>query len=305
MDILHEDLVFDLRPLADNELADVQATYQVSNPGPDTTVDLLFVAPNLEAGQVQLNGESAITAVAIDAVPIPEDWATPAFSPSETNGLKFTLPLSQGEHSISVQYATLPDSDDQNIYRIHTLNYWLAPARQWHSFGTLTVDIFTPPGWKANFVPDIPKVGKNHWRQTFNGLPSDSIMLSSYLTLPAYVKFLRWILVLGSFGISILIVWRSYRWVGRLSKQKQWSQGWLVLAFLLLIPLGVPLFWMITGLGVYASESLLDSCHLAVGYAYGRLYLFAFLGLLGGAIALVTAIAGFANGHRMSLTTKA
>lgn len=306
LDILHEDLVFDLRPLEQTNPVEVQATYQVRNSGAAVGVELLFVAPGLETGEVWLDEKQAIAATKVDAVSIPESWSASASSvmPAETDGLAFSLPLSPGEHTISVQYTALPNSDDLGVYRIYEMDYWLAPARQWKSFGTLTVDVFTPRGWPVEMTPALSSVTRNHWQRTFDELPGDSLNLAAYPVLPFYVTLLRWSLVLGGLCLAATSIWFSYRWLGQVSKRQQWSQGWLVLSFLLLVPLSVPLLWSIGGLAVYLSERLLDTRHLSVGYSYGRFYLYAFLGLLSGAIALSTAIISFAYGHRTAQLKK-
>ena len=59
-----------------------------------------------------------------------------------------------------------------------------------------------------------------------------------------------------------------------------------MLTFLLVIPLSIPLFWGLGGLGLWAAEALLNGAHLAVGYRYSRTILFA----LGGAIAIPTGL---------------
>ncbi|MEO1300155.1 MAG: hypothetical protein AAFW75_31170, partial [Cyanobacteria bacterium J06636_16] len=155
LDILHEDLRFDLRPLERKQPVAINAAYQVQNPGADTTIELLFVAPGLETGQVMLDETDAIAAVIVDNPVIPEDWQIPRTIPP-TQGLQFTIPLASGEHIISVQYTARPGSDGWELYRKYTLDYLLSPAAQWRSFGTLAVDVYAPRSWKTDFSLELP-----------------------------------------------------------------------------------------------------------------------------------------------------
>ncbi|MGD1941927.1 MAG: hypothetical protein ACFB0G_11500 [Leptolyngbyaceae cyanobacterium] len=296
LDILHEDLVFDLRPLADLAPAQISATYQINNPGAATTLDLLFVAPGIATGQVTLNGQQAIAATSIEAPEIPAEWNID--SPPPLNGLQFQVPLSSGEQTITVQYTGHPDSDDRDIYRIYDLTYWLSPARQWRSFGTLTVDVFAPAGWQAAFEPDLSVVEPQHWRATFTGLPADQLTLTTYLMPSRWLSLVRLALLGTSLAAAAVITWRAYYQLGRFSQRAHWSGGLLVLACLFWIPLSIPLVWSISGLGVGAAELLLDQRQLAVGYSYGRLILWVGVGLMEALIAPVIASIQFAIGRR-------
>ncbi|MEL6763922.1 MAG: hypothetical protein AAFO87_09705 [Cyanobacteria bacterium J06607_6] len=296
LDILHEDLVFDLRPLAAQEPAQIAATYQINNPGAATAIELLFVAPGLATGQVLLNDQQEIAATRIEAPEIPTEWNIDG--PQPVSGLQFQVPLSPGEQAITVQYTGQPDSDDRDIYRVYDLTYWLSPARQWRSFGTLTVDVFAPAGWQAEFAPDLPLLNQQHWQATFTGLPADQLTLTTYLTPSRWLSLLRLALLGAGLAAAAVITWRAYYRLGRFSQHAQWSGGLLVLACLFCIPLSIPLVWGISALGAGAAEQLLDQQQLAVGYSYSRAILWVIVGLMEALIAPVIASVRFGAGRR-------
>ena len=296
LDILHEDLVFDLRPLAEREPAQITATYQINNPGAATAIELLFVAPGLATGQVMLNDQQTIAATRIGVPEIPAEWNIDG--PQSVNGLQFQVPLSPGEQAITVQYTGQPDSDDRDIYRVYDLTYWLSPARQWHSFGTLTVDVFAPAGWQAEFEPDLPLLAQQHWQATFTELPADQLTLTTYLTPSRWLSLLRLALLVGGVAVAAVMTWQAYYRLGRFSQRAQWSGGLLVLACLFWIPLSIPLVWGISALGAGAAEQLLDQQQLAVGYSYGRAIFWVSIGLLEAIIAPVIASVRFGAGRR-------
>lgn len=299
LDILHEALTIDLRPLATQDPAVIQVAYTVDNPGPEASVALLFAAPGLATGTITLDGDRRIEAMATDAPSIPDEWQQPRVA-SPMAGLEFTIPLSAGTHTIAIDYTAHPSSTDQGVYRSYTLDYWLAPAAQWRSFGTLELDVYSPQGWGTDWSLELPQAAEGYWHQKFAGLPADVLTLSTYPTPPGWVRLLRRLIPLSSWGVAIAGVWWSCRWLGRTARHRQWQQGWLVLTVILLVPACVLAFWGLIGLGLWLAEALLDNRHLAVGYAYGRFWLFAAIGLLAGAIGPVIGIIAYARGYRRS-----
>ena len=105
-------------------------------------------------------------------------------------------------------------------------------------------------------------------------------------------------------AIAFAITFWIYRWLGRLSQRQNWSGGWLVLTFLLVMPLSIPLFWALGGTGVWVAEALLDSTHLGVGYSYSRMILFAMGGLVAVPTGLLVAIFSFVMGRVSSRKSK-
>src|SRR3954469_17219752 len=80
--ITRETLVLDLRPLAANGLARVEAVYRLNNPGPEKKLDLLFAsgAGGVSDFQVTLDGRPVASAPAPDA-PLPARWQAPKHTP--------------------------------------------------------------------------------------------------------------------------------------------------------------------------------------------------------------------------------
>lgn len=299
--IRHEDLRLDLRPLATEPHAHIQATYHLHNPGPAATLPLLFVAPSLESATVILDGTQPIAANPTAAPTIPPNWEPDL--PREPEGLEFAVPLASGDHTLTVAYQGLPSSDDAGVYRAYTLEYWLSPARQWQSFGTLTVDVFAPPNWATVLEPDLPPVAPNHWQRTFKALPGDTLTVTSHPVVEPLLAGLRLGLVLVGLALAMGITGWLYYGLGTLSQRWGWSGGILVLTFLLTIPLSVPLMWAVAGAGAWAAESLLVARHLGVGYSYSRMLLMVMAGLAAMPVGLVLASSGFVWGrvrHRPS-----
>lgn len=294
--IQHEDLVLDLRSIETDRLAQIKATYIINNPGAATTVSLLFAAPGLASGTVTLDETQAIAATQTDAPNIPADWGNRDFRQA-LQGLQFEVPLSPGEHAIAVAYQGAPSSDDADLYRQYTLEYWLAPAQQWSSFGTLTVDVFAPAGWVTTLTPALPEVASEHWQNTFEGLPADALTITTRPVVPPLVSFLRAVLPVVGIAIAFWVTFWVYRWLGRVSQKQAWSGGWLVLTFLLVMPLSALIFWGLGGTGVWAAEALLEQPHLAVGYSYSRTILFAMAGLVAVPTGLIVAIFSFIRGR--------
>jgi len=299
--IRHEDLRLDLRPLDRGQRARIQATYHLHNPGAAATVPLLFVAPSLDSATVMLNGTQPIPATATAAPTIPPEWASEVLRAPA--GLEFVVPLPSGDSTLTVAYAGLPSSDDAGVYRAYTLDYWLAPARQWQSFGTLTVDVLVPPAWRTDLEPALPQVAPQHWRHTFDSLPADLLTVTTYPVVGPLVAGLRLGLRLGGLAVAVGVTgWLYYR-LGRLSQGQGWSGGGLVLTFLLAVPLSVPLMWGLGGLGVVAAESLLVAGRLGMGYGYARMVLLVLAGLATVPVGLGVASGGFVLGrvrHRPS-----
>ncbi|MEM6835981.1 MAG: hypothetical protein AAF609_03915 [Cyanobacteria bacterium P01_C01_bin.120] len=296
LDIQHEDLILDLRSVEDDVLAEITATYLINNPGTATTVPLLFVTPGLKMGAVVLDNQQAIAAAPTDAPAIPEAWNRREFS-QPLKGLRFNVPLGSGEHSITVDYQGLPSRSDVDLYRQYVLEYWLAPALQWRSFGTLTVDVFAPSDWETMLTPNLNLIEPGHWQQTFEGLPSDVLTVNARPLLSPPVRILRLVCRVGGVVIAFTATFWLYRWLGRLSQQQNWSRRWLVIRLLLVMPLSMPLFWSCGALGVWASESLVAGRHLAMTYTYSRLILSLLLSLVAMPTGLIVAFLGFYRGR--------
>lgn len=218
LDSIHvpeEQLVIDMRPVAEWLPASVKATYRLRNDGGAKKLDLVFVA-----GGFRSNSVSSFT-VMLDGVPVPgrfsdslyvpSGWQMPPFTPGlggkdslpyeilltrsagrryiyggdGGEGLPATVPaiffsvdLSSGRHTLSVTYTVDPTGYGyiDPVY-IHQLGYVLSPARRWGSFGRLEAQIVLPKGWEAATWPQMEREGDTLFG-AWNGLPADALALS-------------------------------------------------------------------------------------------------------------------------------
>ncbi|HUY99784.1 MAG TPA: hypothetical protein VMU89_05500 [Thermomicrobiaceae bacterium] len=200
--IEHEALAIDLRPLAQDDPAEVTATYRVRQDGPSETVDLLFVAPSLAAPvvpayRVTLDGQP-VASRSGESSTLPASWQPPSMTPGiggqppldyqvagGKSALAFSLTLAPGTHEISVVYPAQATSySGSSPARYWQLGYVLAPARQWASFGDLAVTVQLPPGWLAASTPPLTRSGDT-LAGTFQGVPADSLALTTRYPAPA------------------------------------------------------------------------------------------------------------------------
>lgn len=185
LDILGEELRLDLRPLARGEPALVRVSYRVRGPATGRRVRLVFVTPGLERGKVRVDG--AEVAGRRQLRPLPERWRgfleaeLQELLPRELATLEFELQARAGaEHRLEVEAALRPGAHlgASHPYRTNQLLYLLEPARQWQSFGGLTVSAELPPGWEAQTRPDLERRG-DHLEGRFVGLPADLLVISA------------------------------------------------------------------------------------------------------------------------------
>jgi hypothetical protein len=163
--ITHEDLAFDLRALADANPVQVRATYQLRNDAAPTSASLVFLADHALTGAsrfaVTFDG-AAVAATPTTLTQLPNAWKPPTSTPSLIDGadvpydtkpgtaFQFTAFIPPGPHRLSVAYTVLPGryswAGSTTLWQVA---YVLAPARQWASFGDLSVRAQLPPGWRS------------------------------------------------------------------------------------------------------------------------------------------------------------
>ena len=190
--IEHEELAFDLRPLATRSPAHVMARYELVNHGDEVTTALVFVSGALGIGNshVTLDGTELRAKIGVegDTAPSPASWAPPKSTPAldggealfyETHGtgaLTFWATIGSGKHELSVTYTAMPqlDRSQDGGTIVWQLGYVLAPARDWGGFGTLDVTVQLPPGWRAATLPALARSGDT-LHAHFTSLPVDTI----------------------------------------------------------------------------------------------------------------------------------
>ena len=143
----------------------------------------------------------------------------------------FEVDLSEGEHTIRVEYTAAIWENRSNWIKEYGYRYSLSPAKHWKSFGTLEIsvnangfgeDIKTNLGQPSSGRLDSAAVWK------FDKLPADVFEITYT---PKVSSFANFLLALEPFGISViigfilfilhlLVVWK-YR-VNNLSKKFSW-----------------------------------------------------------------------------------
>ena len=197
--IEHEELSFDLRPLAAHDAAQIRARYFVDNTsGADVTAPLVFVAGAAASslivtldGTALRDGETRpLTREEMQA--LPAAWNPPMSTPgfdgdnigygTEDNAsFTFTLAIPTGKHEIVVTYsarAALDRSGGGGDTYLWQLGYVLSPAKEWAKFGGLDVTVDVPAGWDVATSPKLARTGDT-LRGKFPTLPGDTIGITT------------------------------------------------------------------------------------------------------------------------------
>ena len=307
VEITHETLSIDLRPLANGEQVEVTVVYNLTNHGAEKTLDLLFVsgATGVNNFHVWLGDESISSHPAADA-PIPASWQAPKETPSLQDNQKlsylaygsqppvphaFIVVIPPGQQVLRVQYqaeAATHLYGNPTVYR--QFAYVLAPARSWSAFGGLDVTIHLPRDWRAVSTPALSRIDDT-LTGTFTVIPADAIALT--LQAPegwAYrvvSKVSIWLFIL-TIVVAMVVCWRIGLASGRRlvasnsgirnSRTRAWP-----LSLAAAIMSGIAVFG--TGiLAINAPDTMLPAGQVN-HYGYGQL--FAFIGVLMGSMLLV------------------
>jgi hypothetical protein len=220
--ITHEDLTFDLRPLADAQPVQVHATYLLRNDAAATTALLVFLADRAltDASTFMVTfDDTPVAAMSTTLTQLPDAWKAPISTPSLIDGtsipynptpgtaFQFTVVIPPGPHRLSVTYAVLPGRYvRQHATTIWQVAYVLAPARQWASFGDLSVQAQLPAGWRARTIPALAR-NKDALEGHFVGLPADSMVISTSFPVDPYVQgTLEWMATQWPLYLGLLLI---------------------------------------------------------------------------------------------------
>lgn len=223
--IVHEDLVIDLRPLADpGGLVAVVATYQLDNPAGEQQLDLVFATGSDIAGyRVTLDGHP-VSFTSPPSVTLSESWHPPATTPMFEGGeLQYRLPHEEtpiglwlvvppGRHTLAISYpadAVRYHHGDPTVLR--QFAYVLSPARTWAGFGGLDVTVHVPPDWRAAVRPAMSREGDT-LHASFATVPADAIALTVQAPVGAYrpIAFVtRTLFALFALGGGFVVAWRA------------------------------------------------------------------------------------------------
>ncbi len=219
--ITHEELVIDLRPLAQQGLVTVAATYHLDNRATAKRLDLVFAsgAEGLVSFHVTLDRKEIETRL-VTGRDLPTSWRTPTSTPLPGGGelgfdlrheggtAAFQLDVAPGPHELVISYAAeamTHHAHEPNL--MHQFAYVLSPARTWAGFGGLDVTVLVPPAWTAAITPAMTRTGDT-LRARFADLPADAIAVTVTAPLGAYrlVGVATWILfALSLFGGGLLV----------------------------------------------------------------------------------------------------
>lgn len=255
IDIVHETLSIDLRPLATNDLVQVEARYEIDNRGAPRQINLVFPtgAETVLDFQVWLN-ETSVPSQLVMETSLPFTWQPPQQTPvlhGKQDGIYysnfiaattigFSIPLASGRQSIRVRYsaeATTNVSTDSFPYyyptRFFQFAYILAPARSWASFGGLDVTIQLPASWLAASAPLLERTDSvltGH----FATLPDDAIALT--VQPPAGIFY--WLLRYLGWGLLATTTFGGAFWCGRIGRTRSQAgkRPWM-------LALGLAVLW--------------------------------------------------------------
>lgn len=304
LDIIQENLLFDLRSLANSQLnqPEITANYQINNQGKTVNADLLFISPGMKTGSVIIDGKN-IPFKTINKPKIAPEWQKSMNMPilgemmgftqnganftlydqSET-GFQFTANLPKGEHSIQVSYFVKPNEyNGSDIYREYLIGYLLSPARNWASFGKLDMEVKLPPGWDVKTSLQMQRHG-DILQASFNGIPGDMFgittrppvwFISNFIG--AIARFSGWI-----FGVFISIYLAGK--IAQLPYQKQGCRELVIFvpSVMVLVFITGIIFTICGVLGEYLRVVILDNGHISSTWQYGQNFImFLFMPILG------------------------
>ncbi len=259
VEITNEVLSIDLRPVAHQQPAKVNAIYQLNNPGDEKKLELLFAsgASRITGFLVTIDGQaipSEPIPVAYDngrRVPeLPVSWSPPKTTPAPKGTVerpipyhpvgvqcvRFTITIPKGTHELEVVYRAETTSYRSSFPTVlHQFAYVLAPARAWSKFGGLDVSIDFPETWEITATSGLSREG-NQLVGRFDSIPADAFAMTMHAPVSQYYYTVRTtsriaIPVVFLFGAIACIV------VGRRAREMAWlygglaALGWTVLLF--------------------------------------------------------------------------
>lgn len=303
VEITRETLTIDLRPVAQKELARVEAVYHLRNEGKEQQQDLLFAlgTAGTEDFQVWLNGQPIATRPEPEQN-LPTSWQPPDHTPGLDNQpldylrhsyqvvpMALTVSIPPGEQDLKVSYLTQTTTHLLGKPTIfHQFAYVLAPAKSWAAFGGLDITVHLPPAWQVAITPTLTREGDD-LKGAFSELPDDAISLTmqapagwTYLPVKYGSQVLLGLTWLGGLGLG----WRLGQTQGQRVTQKSsrlqawpWSLGFGLIWGMALLAMG----W----LAIYSPDWMLPAGQVS-RYGYGQG--FALIGVMG--LSLLSVVLG-------------
>lgn len=292
VEIRWEVLQIDLRPLADNEPAIVLAEYQLENPGPEKSLNLLFASGSTEVSHLTISlNEKLIPSRPVPGTPLPESWKPPKETPGPPDNSPIsylgygsqpaiphamTVVIPEGSHKLRVQYraeAAVNRLGKPTVY--HQFAYILAPARAWSRFGGMDVTIRLPQAWIAACNLPLQRTG-DVLAARFSEVPADAIAMT--VQAPASVRYvfardgLYW-LYLITVPLGLVLCLKMGRHKGQqLARMPEGSLAPRVWPRSLLAGMLAGLITFVTGLlAVFLPDFLLPANQIS-RYGYGQIF---------------------------------
>jgi hypothetical protein len=246
VDITHQDLTIDLRPLAAVRPVQVEAVYRLHNPGPARKLDLVFVSGVAGVSDFQVHLSDRL----LESRPVPrqqlespgeelpKSWQPPMEgigidSPAYYMGslvtrdvevLEFSVDLPPGPSTLSARYRARawgtaePDPAGGRPTPYPTVTwqfpYVLAPAREWGSFGGLDLTVYLPEGWQSASKPALDRDGAV-LRGRFDEVPADTVMLAARAPVGPELRRAVYLYV-GLYALLVVAGGVFCWWAGRL-----------------------------------------------------------------------------------------
>ena len=218
IDVVHETLSIDTRPLAAGRPVLVNVLYLLENPAEGQEVELAFASggPGVTGFRVWLDGELLASEARPDLL-VPENWQPPFVTPGirgrdldylsyrrkDVSPFVFRALVGPGQHELKVSYAA--DAAGYHVGEptlVRQFAYVLAPAASWRSFGGLDLRIQLPPDWLAAVTPRL-KRDVDVLRGRFSDLPADALAL----TVQAPVPTMYWVgRAVGAIMLALVVV---------------------------------------------------------------------------------------------------
>ncbi|MEZ5426552.1 MAG: hypothetical protein R2747_09830 [Pyrinomonadaceae bacterium] len=256
--ITRENLLIDLRRLGqltsktEEKTVWVEAVYEMENRGEEKNQKLVFAVGSENAAdfqlwfdEVPLDGSGSKIEIVNDLSKLPETWQHPKqtpwhedtfggenskldYLPSSVKSMSFELKIPPGKHTLKAKYRSeATQFVDLSPLIVWQFAYILAPAREWAGFGSLDATVFVPEGWDTVTSPELKSEGGGVLRGTFDGIPADSIAISTRSILPWSYRLSQ----IGSLIFLFLVILPFPAWGHKLVRRKGyrfpriWSWG--------------------------------------------------------------------------------
>ncbi|CAN5208482.1 hypothetical protein BH09BAC5_BH09BAC5_08230 [soil metagenome] len=255
--ILHEELSVDIQSVATTGTAHVIATYTFVSDTLLNTVQLVFVANNLDGKKFSiLLDHQTIKGDTSTIDSIPSEWKTPeevnfgtdhlylrAYNRFFDRFILFSIPISKGMHILTVEYDAVLTQFGTGPTITYDLLYILSPIKNWKDYQGLDLKVAVPENWIIESNLQMKKEGvwmHGHW----NKIPDNYVFLTTkypdtkanfYMNSYMYIC---WGILLVLIGYRIIVATRKLT-EGKNRKFYTWSLPvWTTF-------LGVTLFYVV------------------------------------------------------------